>query len=123
MAKRSGLPWWAWVPFLPVLFTILMLWRSRRPKKQNRVDIHRDSIPLPPDLPLPPLKSQDDDLTVLKGVGLKSAAVLRAAGITTFALLSQTPVAQLQEILEAAGMRILDPSTWPEQARQQIYRV
>lgn len=60
--------------------------------------------------------SQPDDLTVLTGVGPKLAAVLQGAGIATFSQLAATEPARLQEILRAAGMRLANYVTWPEQA-------
>jgi predicted flap endonuclease-1-like 5' DNA nuclease len=63
-------------------------------------------------------KTAPDDLTKLEGIGPKVEQVLVAAGITTFAQLAATPVAQLRAILDAAGSRyrITDPTTWPDQA-------
>lgn len=58
-----------------------------------------------------------DDLTRVEGIGPKISAVLRAAGITTFAALADTEVARLEELLSGAGIRIANPRTWPEQAR------
>lgn len=57
-----------------------------------------------------------DDLTQIEGLGPKSAAVLQAAGITTFAHLAAHDVVSLQEIVHAAGLRLVHPETWPEQA-------
>jgi predicted flap endonuclease-1-like 5' DNA nuclease len=61
-----------------------------------------------------------DDLTQIKGIGPKSDDLLQAAGICTFAHLAATDEAQLRQILSAAGGRfkIIDPSSWPEQAQQ-----
>ena len=114
MGKQHGLPWWAWVPFLPVLLALLLIWRMRKAPRP-RVNIHRDSIPLPADSPYRPAL-QADDLVVINGIGLKSAAVLHDAGIYTFAQLAQTPVSRLRELTTAAGLRLVDPATWPEQA-------
>lgn len=110
MSQNKGLPWWAWVPFLTTLLALLLLWRSRRPRRAV-VNVHRDSIPIP----MEPRMS--DDLTNVKGIGLKSAGALHAAGIYTYADLSRTPVETLREILRAANLRLVDPATWPEQAR------
>ena len=57
-----------------------------------------------------------DDLTKIEGVGPKSAQVLAAAGILSFERLSERSVEQLRQILKEAGLRIVYPDTWPEQA-------
>jgi ribosomal protein L27 len=59
-----------------------------------------------------------DDLKKIEGIGPKIEEHLNAAGIYTFAELSETPVERVKEILEAAGPRfsIHDPSTWGKQA-------
>lgn len=61
-----------------------------------------------------------DDLTRINGIGPKVASLLNENGLTTFAQLAQTDVGQLKTILEQAGSRyrLLDPTTWPEQARK-----
>ena len=111
MSAKRGLPWWAWVPFLPVLLALLLLWRSRRPRRVL-VAVHRDSIPLPMD------PRRADDLTVIKGIGLKSASVLHAAGIDTFRQLAATPVETLRQLLLDANLRLVDPASWPEKAKE-----
>ena len=58
-----------------------------------------------------------DDLTVISGIGPKTAAVLQSAGLDTFTRLAEASVDHLQEILLAANLRLGDPTTWPEQAR------
>lgn len=118
MRIQHGLPWWAWVPFLPVLLTLLLIWRLRRnhsKRKAQMVQIHSDSIPLPPDSPYRH-EPQDDDLAIIKGIGVKSEAALKIAGVRTFKKLSQTSPDRLKEILMAAGLRLPDPTTWPEKA-------
>lgn len=66
--------------------------------------------------PTPPVTSADN-LVVIEGIGPKIASVLEANGITTFAQLADTPVQHLKQILEREGLRLADPTTWPEQAR------
>lgn len=60
-----------------------------------------------------------DDLKIVEGIGPKIEELLKAAGIDTWVKLSEAPVEQLREILEAAGSRyqIHDPGTWPAQAK------
>lgn len=58
-----------------------------------------------------------DDLKMIEGIGPRIAALLNAAGITTFAQLAETEVSRLDQILREADLRsIADPGTWPEQA-------
>lgn len=57
-----------------------------------------------------------DDLVKIEGIGPKINTVLQEAGIRTFADLAQADVERLREILTAAGLRVNDPTTWPEQA-------
>ncbi len=61
-----------------------------------------------------------DDLTKIKGVGPKTAALLEAAGITTYTQLAAADETQLRQILDDAGSRyrIINPQEWPEQAQQ-----
>jgi len=61
--------------------------------------------------------SKADDLELIEGIGPKIAAVLKAAGIATFADLATAHTSRLTEILEQEpNLRLADPGTWPEQA-------
>lgn len=59
-----------------------------------------------------------DDLTRIEGVGPKTAALLREAGIHSFADLANAGLPRLQEVLSAggSGFNLADPSTWSQQA-------
>ena len=59
-----------------------------------------------------------DDLTLIEGIGPKIAQLLAGAGITTFAKLASTPVADIASVLKAAGSRFAThkPDTWPQQS-------
>jgi predicted flap endonuclease-1-like 5' DNA nuclease len=65
----------------------------------------------------PAMPPQPDDLTIMEGIGPKIASVLAAAGVTTFAQLAAADVDWLREVMLAAGLRLADPTTWPEQSR------
>lgn len=58
-----------------------------------------------------------DDLKVIEGIGPKVARLLNEAGIFTFAQLAEADPAQLKQILEAARLQMMDPTSWPDQAR------
>jgi len=59
-----------------------------------------------------------DDLKIVEGIGPKIEELLKAAGVHTLEELSNTTVARLYEILDAAGdnFRLAKPATWPRQA-------
>ncbi len=83
--KKEG-SWWLWVPFLLMLATLfwMILARRKRQPRQNRPAVSPPTphITLPPEEDAPPLA---DDLTVIRGIGPKTAGVLAQAGIRTFA--------------------------------------
>ncbi|MBI5667620.1 MAG: hypothetical protein HZC41_06395 [Chloroflexi bacterium] len=61
--------------------------------------------------------SAGDDLTVIEGIGAKTAAALHAAGIDSYAKLARASEPELRTALAAAGMRFAPSlSTWPQQA-------
>jgi predicted flap endonuclease-1-like 5' DNA nuclease len=55
-------------------------------------------------------------LRAIEGIGPKISSVFQAAGITTFAQLAAQDPSDLKAILVEAGIRLGDPTTWPEQA-------
>jgi ribosomal protein L27 len=59
-----------------------------------------------------------DDLKKIEGIGPKIAELFYAAGITTFAQLSETSTARMQEVLDGGGPRFSthNPMTWGHQA-------
>jgi predicted flap endonuclease-1-like 5' DNA nuclease len=60
-----------------------------------------------------------NDLKAIEGVGPKIEILLQEAGIKTWKELSETPVANIQEILDKGGSKfsLADPGTWPKQAK------
>ncbi len=59
-----------------------------------------------------------DDLTRIKGIGLKTSAILQHAGIQTYADLAQTELTRLEEILaQERLLSLAKPDTWLDQAR------
>ena len=57
-----------------------------------------------------------DDLTKIEGIGPKVAKALNDAAIFTFEDLSNAKAEDLQQILADAGLKMMDASTWPQQA-------
>lgn len=58
-----------------------------------------------------------DDLTKIEGIGPKVAKVLKEAGITTFEELSAATAGDLQKSLNAAGLQMMNPEGWIDQAK------
>jgi predicted flap endonuclease-1-like 5' DNA nuclease len=67
-----------------------------------------------------PIIVKPDDLTIVEGIGPKINQVLHSAGIQSLFQLSESEVAALKEILTTAGLKLVDPTTWPQQARLAI---
>ncbi len=146
-SSSGGFPWWiVWV-WLGILSGVFYgLWKRRnqgaviQPVKIDLSFLRHPAIPIaeparPPEVliasPDPeekPLEkepeqpemvspSQPDDLTVIGGIGPKIAGILCDAGINTYKRLAQTELVTLQEILQAAHLRLADPETWAAQAQ------
>ncbi|MCJ8269222.1 MAG: hypothetical protein MJK04_07435, partial [Psychrosphaera sp.] len=64
-------------------------------------------------------QTQQDDLTLIEGIGPKTQDLLGESHIQTFKQLAETPVNDLQAMLDAGGSRfkLCHPDTWPEQAQ------
>ncbi|NJC97464.1 MAG: hypothetical protein C3F07_06585 [Anaerolineales bacterium] len=58
-----------------------------------------------------------DDLTTLEGIGPKVAKVLNESGIHSFTDLANANAEHVQKTLDAAGLQMMDPSGWIEQAK------
>ena len=125
-ASSGGLPSWAW--FIIIVLIILIVWwlLVRSAKEQNEIHVDHpeehvvDAQPAPEIIPMETKTAVvqiPDDLTLLEGIGPKVNSILATAGIETFSQLAETDVNNLKEILDAAGFKYMDPTTWPEQAR------
>lgn len=58
-----------------------------------------------------------DDLVKIEGIGPKVAKTLSAAGISTFEALANAKVEDIQKILTDAGLKMMDATSWPAQAK------
>jgi len=66
-----------------------------------------------PELPGP----EPDDLKRIEGIGPKVSSLLNEAGIFTFAQLADAEVPRLKSIVDEAGLTMMNPASWPDQAR------
>jgi large subunit ribosomal protein L21 len=58
-----------------------------------------------------------DNLVKIEGIGPKVAKALNEAGVLTFEDLANAKVEDIQKMLTDAGLKMMDATTWPEQAR------
>ena len=65
----------------------------------------------------PETVTEADDLTKIEGIGPKVSRTLIEAGISTFEALSSATVEDIQKILTDAGLKMMDATTWPQQAK------
>lgn len=122
--EEQSFPWWLVILILAILMVIVIwaLFRNAKASEVPHVE-HAHAEPEPVAAvraaePVAAVKAPPvpDDLKLIEGIGPKISSLLNAAGILTFAQLAATPVADLQTILDKAGLRLGDPATWPEQA-------
>jgi len=131
MDLLNSIPPWAWA----LLFIVALLFvygifnrrwleeeRREKARKASEGDANTTEQPRAPvpaanlQVPAEAAPTPADDLTVIEGIGPRSAAALYDTGIQSYAALAQTPVEDLRAALAAAGLQLSDPATWPEQA-------
>ncbi|MEZ0396629.1 MAG: helix-hairpin-helix domain-containing protein [Anaerolineales bacterium] len=106
----SELAWLLWVALGFFALMVVVGWlvsRNRKPEAEP-VHAHHEHHEA---------HAVEDDLVSLEGIGPKVAQVLKEAGITTFAALAEADAAKVQEILNAAGLQMMNPEGWIEQAK------
>jgi len=106
----TSMSWLLWVALAFFVVMILVGWwvsrnKSEQPEaKQEAHEAHAEEKPA-------------DDLTKLEGIGPKVSKLLNEAGITTFADLAAANDAEVDKVLDAAGLQMMDSAGWIEQAK------
>jgi hypothetical protein len=111
---NSSLSWLLWVVLGFFLLMVIVGWwvsRNRGNQPMVQKEAHGE-----PETPAEQAKNADD-LTVLEGIGPKVARVLNEADIMSFADLAHADADTVQQALNAAGMRYMNPAGWIEQAK------
>jgi predicted flap endonuclease-1-like 5' DNA nuclease len=106
-----------WLLYLMLGFFLLMVlvgwWASTQKNEQvdapQEAQAHHEGH-------IEPKEHVQDDLTKLEGIGPKVAKVLGQSGITTFAGLARANASDVQKALSAAGLQMMNPEGWIEQA-------
>jgi predicted flap endonuclease-1-like 5' DNA nuclease len=127
-SARKNRSWFWWGINIGIAVAVFVWWwMENQDKTPNRFYPKRRESPVPPKnsrteapkkilIPLEPEPAKEDDLRKIEGIGPKSAQALKDSGIKTFSALSKMTPEQIKKALNAAGVRIGFPGTWPEQA-------
>ena len=102
----------SWLLFVGLGFFLLMIvvgWLTSS-RSAEQAEVTHDSR-------VHSIQIQPDDLTIIEGIGPKVARVLNEAGIQSFADLAKAKVDEVQKILDAAGLQMMNPEGWIEQAK------
>jgi len=100
---------WLWYVILAVLLLIVVWWLFSR-RKTESVDARTEKSVSRNG------RASADDLTKLEGIGPKVAKVLNDAEITTFDDLARAKAADVKNVLNEAGLQMMNPEGWIEQA-------
>jgi predicted flap endonuclease-1-like 5' DNA nuclease len=112
-AQQFGISDWVWI-IVFILVLALVWWLLSRSTRQSGVEEAEIETQVAEVLTTDVVRV--DDLTRIEGIGPKINSLLQEAGISSFAQLADTDVSKLDELLDAAGITLADPKTWPEQA-------
>jgi hypothetical protein len=107
---NTSLSWLLWVALAFFVLIVLIGWWVSR----NKVE----QVEAPAEAPAAPVTEKSaDDLTKLEGVGPKVAKILNEAGIMSFADLAKADAAEVDKVLDANKLQMLDSEGWIEQAK------
>jgi predicted flap endonuclease-1-like 5' DNA nuclease len=136
MARRSA---WLKLPLFVIVLALVVSWWRETEREEERAAGLMGARPQPREPRIPAYsraaslapavepvaepkevsaveRAEPDNLKRIEGIGPKIESVLQAAGIASFAQLADTSPGRLEEILAGAGIRLANPTTWPEQA-------
>lgn len=65
----------------------------------------------------PKREKAKDDLVKIEGIGPKTVKILNKAGIETFEDLASANAGDVQNLLNAAGLQMMNPEGWIDQAK------
>ncbi len=96
-----------------VLAILLGWWSASRKPEQVEVMVEAEESK-------PKRKKVADDLVKIEGIGPKTVKLLNRAGIETFEDLAQAKAADVQKLLDGAGLQMMNPEGWIDQAKLAV---
>ena len=112
-SHETDLTWLLWLVLAIFVVIVIVGWMTSGKKEDAPVEAH---APAHEDAHAEEVAAAPDNLTKLEGIGPKVSGVLAAAGYTTFAGLAAADVDAVREVLKEAGLQMMDPTGWIEQA-------
>lgn len=113
-AENQSFPWWGWLLLIIILVIVLyFLFRQGPATTEKTTSEPSSSIPQESKSSEP---INSDDLAIIEGIGPKIKGILNAAGINKFSQLAILQPEEIKELILAGGVRLFDPTSWPEQA-------
>jgi len=106
----ASLSWLLWVALGFFFLMVLVGWwvsRNKGEQPEAKQEAHAEPIE----------ENPADDLTKLEGIGPKVSKILNEAGFTSFADLATADDAEVDKVLDAAGLQMMDSAGWIEQAK------
>jgi len=101
---NTELAWLLWVALGFFLLMVVIGWLVSRNQKPSPVVA-------------PVEHKSNDNLETIEGIGPKVAKVLKSAGIVSFDDLAHARPEKIEQALKAAGLNMMDPTGWIEQAK------
>ena len=122
--------WWWFGIKVGIVTALVIWWWLEYQNKKSLETVGKTTLTEGRSIPLPvedtqvnrkqehsePASTKPDNLRKIEGIGPKIQVTLQAAGIETFSQLATSKPEDLKQILVDAGIRLGDPTTWPEQA-------
>ncbi|HRQ24556.1 MAG TPA: helix-hairpin-helix domain-containing protein [Anaerolineales bacterium] len=106
---NTGLLWLLYAGLAFLLLVIVVGWLTS-PVKREQVGVRHEASKVRGG-------KSADDLTKIEGVGPKVRKVLKGMGIETFDDLARAKASEVQETLNAAGLQMMNPEGWIDQAK------
>ncbi len=105
---NTELQWFLMVGIAIFFLMVIVGWLTSS-KKQEQVEAGHEAKKS--------AKKDADDLIKIEGIGPKVVKVLKEAGITTFEELAHAKVGDLRKVLDLAGLQMMNPEGWIDQAK------
>jgi len=106
-SPNTSLSWLLWITlgFFFLMVVVGWLVSRRNPTREE------------PGLKIKYSNKSADDLKIIEGIGRKVAKILNQAGYATFADLAGSQPAEVDKVLDVAGLQMMDSAGWIQQAK------